>query len=68
VPVVSCDYLVNRLFEERHGPMTWMLPIRPKTTRLAAAIGEAYEERSDGRVAHAQDVASRKYALPITGR
>jgi glycosyltransferase involved in cell wall biosynthesis len=39
VPVVSCDYLVNRLFDERHGPMMWLVPIRPEAARLAAAIG-----------------------------
>jgi glycosyltransferase involved in cell wall biosynthesis len=68
VPVVSCDYLVNRLFEERHGPMMWMVPLRPEPTWLAAAIGEAYEGRGDGRVAHARDVASRKYAAPVMGK
>jgi hypothetical protein len=35
VPVVSCDYLVNRLFEERHGPLMWLVPIRPEAERLA---------------------------------
>jgi hypothetical protein len=48
VPVVSCDYLVNRLFEDRHGPMMWLVPIRPEPAQLAEAIGEAYERRSDG--------------------
>jgi glycosyltransferase involved in cell wall biosynthesis len=42
VPVVSCDYLVNQRFEERHGPLMWLVPIRPEPERLAAAIGEAY--------------------------
>ena len=29
VPVVSCDYLVNRRFEERHGPLMWLVPTPP---------------------------------------
>jgi glycosyltransferase involved in cell wall biosynthesis len=68
VPVVSCDYLVNRLFEERHGPMMWLVPIRPDPGRLVAAIGEAYEGRGDGRVGHAREVASREYAAPVMGK
>jgi glycosyltransferase involved in cell wall biosynthesis len=68
VPVVSCDYLVNRQFEQRHGPLMWLVPIRPTTTRLAAAIGEAYEDRNDGRVAHAREVAGREYAAPVMGK
>jgi glycosyltransferase involved in cell wall biosynthesis len=68
VPVVSCDYLVNRLFEERHGPMMWMVPIRPEPTRLAAAIVAAYEGLTDARVAHAREVANREYAAPVMGR
>jgi glycosyltransferase involved in cell wall biosynthesis len=68
VPVVSCDYLVNRLFEEKHGPMMWLVPIRPEPARLAAAIGEAFASRDDGRVAHARDVANREYSAPVMGR
>ena len=30
VPVVSCDYLVNRRFEERHGPLMWLVPTPPR--------------------------------------
>ncbi len=42
VPIVSCDYLVNRLFEERHGPMMWPVPIRPEPSRVAKSIVEAF--------------------------
>jgi hypothetical protein len=48
--------------------MMWMVPIRPEPTRLAAAIGEAYEGRGYGRVGHARDVASREYAAQVMGR
>lgn len=68
VPVVSCDYLVNRLFEERHGPIMWLVPIRPEPARLAEAIVEAYSERHDPRVAHAREVAAREYSAPVMGR
>jgi glycosyltransferase involved in cell wall biosynthesis len=68
VPVVSCDYLVNRLFEERHGPLMWLVPVRPEPARLAAAIDEAFEVRNDPRVAHARDVATQGYSAPIMGR
>jgi hypothetical protein len=68
VPVVSCDYLVNRQFEERHGPLMWLVPTPPDAARLAAAIGEAYAGRKDSRVAHARDVACREYSAPAMGR
>jgi glycosyltransferase involved in cell wall biosynthesis len=68
VPVVSCDYLVNRLFEERHGPMMWLVPIRPELARLAAAIGEACANRDERRVTYAREVACREYAAPVMGR
>ncbi len=68
VPVVSCDYLVNRLFEERHGSMMWLVPIRPEPARLAEAIGGAFASRDDGRVAHAREVATREYSAPVLGR
>ncbi len=68
VPVVSCDYLVNRLFEERHGPMMWLVPIRPEPIPLAGAIGEAFACRDDGRVANAREVATREYSAPVMGR
>jgi glycosyltransferase involved in cell wall biosynthesis len=68
VPVVSCDYLVNRRFEERHGPLMWLVPVRPEPATLAAAILEAFAGRSDPRVGHARDVASREYSSPIMGR
>lgn len=58
VPVVSCDYFVNRRFEERHGPLMWLVPIRSHPAQLAAAIAAAYEGRTDARVAHAWEVAS----------
>jgi glycosyltransferase involved in cell wall biosynthesis len=68
VPVVSCDYLVNRLFEERHGPMMWMVPIRPEAARLAEAIGLAYSAGTEGRVAVARNVAMREYSAAVMGR
>jgi hypothetical protein len=68
VPVVSCDYLVNRLFEEKHGPMMWLVPIRPEPVVLARAIADAYAERHNPRVDHAQDVATREYSAPVMGR
>jgi glycosyltransferase involved in cell wall biosynthesis len=68
VPVVSCDSLVNRLFEARHGPLMWLVPTRPEPARLAAALREAYEGRHDPRVAHAREVANREYAAPVMGR
>jgi hypothetical protein len=68
VPVVSCDYLVNRQFEERHGPLMWLVPTRPEPARFAAAITEAFQGRSDPRVAHARDIATREYSAPIMGR
>jgi glycosyltransferase involved in cell wall biosynthesis len=68
VPVVSCDYLVNRQFEERHGPLMWLVPIRPEPARLAAAIVEAHTGRSDPRVGHARDVATPESSAPVMGR
>jgi glycosyltransferase involved in cell wall biosynthesis len=68
MPVVSCDYLVNRLFEERHGPLMWTVPVRPEPATLAAAIVEAYTGRNDPRVAHARDVTMREYSAPVMGR
>jgi glycosyltransferase involved in cell wall biosynthesis len=68
VPVVSCDYLVNRLFEEKHGPMMWMVPIWPEATRLAEAIVKAYDGRHAARVANALEVAMREYSVPVMGR
>lgn len=68
VPVVSCDYLVNRRFEERHGPLMWLVPPRPDPARLAAALREAYEGRHDPRVAPARNVASREYVAPVIDR
>jgi len=68
VPVVSYDYLVNRQFEERHGPLMWLVTTRPEPARLAAAIGESYAGRNDPRVARAREVASREYAAPVMGR
>ncbi|MFO0818000.1 MAG: glycosyltransferase, partial [Pirellulales bacterium] len=68
VPVVSCDYLVNRQFEERHGPLIWLVPTRPEPALLAATIAAACEGRMDARVAHAREVASREYAAPVMGR
>ncbi len=68
LPVVSCDYFVNRLFEERHGPLMWMVPVRPEPAMLAAAIVEAYSGREDPRVGHARDVAIREYSAAIMGR
>jgi hypothetical protein len=68
VPVVSCDYLVNRQFEERHGPLMWLVSTRPDPTKLAAALVEAFEHRNDSRVARAWDVANREYSAPVMGR
>lgn len=68
VPVVSSDYLVNRLFEERHGPLMWTVPVRPEPATLAAAIVEAYAGREDPRVGHARAVATREYSAPVMGR
>jgi glycosyltransferase involved in cell wall biosynthesis len=68
VPVVSCDYLVNRQFEASYGPLMWLVPIRPEPARLAATIVAAYEGRHDFRVALDRDVASREYAAPVIGR
>jgi glycosyltransferase involved in cell wall biosynthesis len=68
LPVVSCDYLVNRLFEERHGPMMWMVPVRPEPAVLAEAIQRAYQSRCDLRVRHAREVAMREYSAPVMGR
>ncbi len=68
IPVVSCGYLVNRLFEERHGLLVWMVPVRPEPARLAAAIVEAYTGRSEPRVGHARNVAIREYSAPIVGQ
>lgn len=68
IPVVSCDYLVNRLFEEWHGPLMWLVPVRPVAERLAAAIEEAFAGRDDSRVLHARDVATQEYSAPVMGR
>ena len=68
IPVVSCDYLVNRLFEERHGPLMWLVPVRPEPARLAEAINESYTGRQDPRVGQARDVAIREYSAAIMGR
>lgn len=68
VPVVSCDYLVNRFFEERHGPLMWTVPVQPEPATLAAGIDEAFVGRNDPRVAHARDVAIREYSAPVMGR
>ena len=59
---------MNRLFEERHGPLMWKVPVRPEPARLAEAINEAFVGRYDPRVAHARDVATREYSAPIMGR
>jgi hypothetical protein len=59
---------VNRQFEDRHGPLMWLVPTRPEPAQLAAAIVAAYEGRTDARVAHARGVASREYAAPVMGR
>jgi hypothetical protein len=48
--------------------MMWLVPIRPESSRLAEAIGEAYAGRSDGRVTHAREIASREFAAPVMGR
>jgi glycosyltransferase involved in cell wall biosynthesis len=68
VPVVSCDYLVNRLFEEKHGPLMWLVPIQPEPARLAAAIGKAYAGKHDPQVDQARDVATREYSAPVMGK
>jgi glycosyltransferase involved in cell wall biosynthesis len=68
VPVVSCDYLVNRQFEQRHGPLMWLMPTRPDPVRLATALRVADEDRHDPRVSHARDVATREYSAPVMGR
>ena len=68
VPVVYCDYLVNRPFEERHGQLMWLVPIRPEPMRLAAAIVEAFEVRTDPRIRRARDIAMREYFTLIMGR
>jgi glycosyltransferase involved in cell wall biosynthesis len=67
IPVVSCDYLVNRRFEERHGKLMWLVPIRPEPARLAAAIVEAFAGQIDPRVAHARYIATRDYSVPVMG-
>jgi glycosyltransferase involved in cell wall biosynthesis len=68
IPVVSCDYLVNRQFEELHGPLMWLVPVRPKPATMAEAIVEAFAGRSEPRVGHARDVATREYSAPVMGR
>lgn len=68
IPVVSCDYLVNRMFEERHGTLMWTVPVRPEPTTLAEAIDEAYIGRQDPRVGLARDVAIREYSAQVMGR
>ncbi len=67
VPVVSCDYLVNRLFESWHGQLMWLVPVRPAAKELAAAIEEANAAKSDRRVRHAREVANRDYSAPAMG-
>ena len=59
---------VARLFEERHGPLMWTVPVRPEPTRLAEAINESYTGRQDPRVGHARDVAIQEYSAPVMGR
>jgi hypothetical protein len=68
VPVVSCDYLVKRRFEERHGPLMWLVLTRPEPARLAAAIVAAYEGRTDALVAQTRQGASSENAAPVMGR
>lgn len=67
VPVVSCDYLVNRLFEQRHGSLMWIVPVRPVTEQLASAIQEAYAGKGEPRVNRAREVAMRDYSAPVMG-
>jgi hypothetical protein len=62
VPVVSSDYLVNRLFDKRSGTTMWMIPTRPKLARLPAASFAAKARRLEGSVAPASDVARRSSA------
>lgn len=68
VPVVSCDYLVNRLYEERHGQLMWLVPTRPEPRILAQAIMEAHAGRSDPRVGRARETSMLEYTAPIMGR
>lgn len=68
VPVVSCDYLVNRMFEEKHGQMMWLVPTQPKPEVLADAISLAYQNRYDGRVKNARDAAINEYSAPIMSK
>jgi hypothetical protein len=62
---VSCDYLVNQLFEERRGPITGVANTTSGGGWLATAIGAGVE---GPRVALAVDVACREYAAPIMGK
>jgi glycosyltransferase involved in cell wall biosynthesis len=68
LPVVSCAYPVNRSFESQHGPMMWLVPVRPEPAVLAKAIQTAYVERHDPRVRRAQAVAQTEYVAPVSGR
>ena len=63
VPVVSCSYPVNRQFEERHGPLMWLVPVGPTAEQLAAAILQA--DRDDPRVGRAREVALREYTAQV---
>ena len=63
LPVVSCSYPVNRQFEERHGPLMWLVPVGPTAEQLAAAILQA--DRDDPRVGRAREVALREYTAQV---
>ena len=66
LPVVSCDYGVNRRFQERHGPMMWTVPVNPTAEQLGREILRA--DRNDPRVERARKVAEGYYTAEAMGR
>jgi hypothetical protein len=65
MPIVLCDYLEKRLFQERHGSMMWLLPMRRQQATPAWGIVDAYAGPLDFRMGHARDVPIRGFSTSV---
>jgi glycosyltransferase involved in cell wall biosynthesis len=69
VPIVSCDYPVNQMFEARHGQMMWLTQVRPESEVLATSIEAAFQGGPNSeRVRRARRIAALHFSAPVMGR
>lgn len=74
LPVISCNYPVNELFNERHGKMMELIPIEASTEILASEMEFAFKEHRSWLgstklvVNHAHNIARQHYSAAHMAR